>query len=54
MDAPLPDSPHSINDITNDDYSEPFYQNRWVQIGISQNGWVQLHPLTHPKEGPED
>ena len=24
-----------------------------MQIGISRNRWVQLHPLTHPKDGPE-
>ena len=27
-----------------------FYENRWVQLGLSQNWWVQLHPLTHPND----
>ena len=38
--------------IKNDGCNKLFYQNQWLQIGISQNWWVQLHPLTHPKEGP--
>ena len=29
-----------------------FIKNRWVQIDLSQNRWVQLHPLTQPNETP--
>ena len=29
-----------------------FNENWWVQLDLSQNRWVQSHPLTHPNDTP--
>ena len=29
-----------------------FHKNLWVQSHLFQNGWMQLHPSTHPNDAP--